>query len=186
MAGECLIWVIKHIFPRILWFPRTQHGLSFLGPKECYTIALLHDIKLRITLFEMIQPSPCVNVLSSNNTKKRNKVLNFAMEPQPRLLTSQDSANFSAVRCLKSAWNKPLHVLFLFFDRLFLFNLILFVCHFFYKKLFFVGGVKTSYLDETDSTVFRCSVYLFILLINTRILITTYLYYWVSTYLWVR
>ena len=30
------------------------------GLNKCYTVALLYDIKFRITLFEMIEPSPCL------------------------------------------------------------------------------------------------------------------------------
>ena len=38
-------------------------------------------------------------------------------------------------------------------------------------------------MDETDSMVFRCSVYLFTLPTNTISLINTYLYYSIITYL---
>ena len=38
-------------------------------------------------------------------------------------------------------------------------------------------------MDETDSMVFRCSVYLFTLPTNTISVINTYLYYWIITYL---
>ena len=40
----------------------------------------------------------------------------------------------------------------------------------FLQEFFFAGGVRTSNMDETDSMVFRCSIYLFILLTNTKLL----------------
>ena len=51
MRDESLIWAAKHIF---LCFSWNRHGLYSLGPNKCYTIALLHDIKLGITLLYFI------------------------------------------------------------------------------------------------------------------------------------
>ena len=51
MGDESLIWAAKHIF---LCFSWNRHGLYSLGPNKCYTIALLHDIKLGITLLYFI------------------------------------------------------------------------------------------------------------------------------------
>ena len=83
---------------------------------------------------------------------------------------------------LWEVWNKSLHVLFFSSKTLCLFNLILFVCYF-YARRFFLLAEPGLLIDQTDSMVFRCSVYLFTLPTNTICLINTYLYYWIITYL---
>ena len=40
----------------------------------------------------------------------------------------------------------------------------------FLQEFFCTGGVRTSNMDETDSMIFRCPIYLFILLTNTKLL----------------
>ena len=50
----------------------------------------------------------------------------------------------------------------------FLFKLCLFVCYF-STRIFFAGGARTSNMDKTDIMVFSRSVYLFMLLTNTRL-----------------
>ena len=45
-------------FPRIPWFRQNRPGLYSLGPNVIWV--LLHDMKFRITSFDMIESSPCI------------------------------------------------------------------------------------------------------------------------------
>ena len=80
---------------------------------------------------------------------------------------------------------KPLQVLFSFLERRLCLkrSLILFVCSLYKRHFFFASRAKTFNMDETDSIVFRRSVYLFILPTNAISQITTYMYYYITTYL---
>ena len=140
-------------------------------------------MKFRITSFDMIEPSLSVLLFPmyfvvSIRQKKPKQTFKFC-NGTPTSIT--DVAKIlSHFPLWKVCGRLNLNFCTWFFsllERGFLFKFIFFVCSFYTRHFFFASGSRTFNMDETNSTIFRGSIYLFILQANAINQVTIHMYY---------
>ena len=136
---------------------------------------LLYDMKLRVTLFDMIESSPCLLFFPTYFLISSQKTEAYLQISQFRFLTSKRYSYFLLWKTFnRLKWSLYTCYFSLWKERFAWIEFCLFVC---FCTFFFTSGTRTFHMDKIDSIFFRRPVYLFILPTNTINLITTYMYY---------
>ena len=134
-------------------------------------VVLLYDMKLRIIWFDMMEPLPHILffpmhfLVLRQKTEANLQILQW--NPYLAYRLHKDSITFSA---MESSSRLILDLCVSSFSLLkdgFCLNWFLFFCSFYARHFFFASRARTFNMNKTDSIVFRCSVYLFILPTNT-------------------
>ena len=150
-----------------------------LSGTSCYMIVLLYDIKFRIILFDMIEPLPCILFFTVNFlvSTQKSKVSNFQIFQTFKFCSWTSTLTTEVAKMISHFLLWYIHVLFLSLERRFCLNWFLLVSYFFTRHFSFDSGARTCNMNEIDSIVFICLVYLFILPTNSINQINTYMYY---------
>ena len=132
---------------------------------------LLYDMKLRVTLFDMIESSPCLLFFPTYFLISSQKTEAYLQISQFRFLTSKRYSYFLLWKTFnRLKWSLYTCYFSLWKERFAWIEFCLFVR---FCTFFFASGARTFHMDKTDSIFFRRPVSLFILPTNTINPITT-------------